>query len=866
MRIPFLHGRRARNAELDEEIRSHLVMAVRDRVARGEEPESARRAVIREFGNVVLIQEVTRAQWRGARLERAARELKQTVRGLWRARAFTLTAVLVLGLGIGLATALFTVVDTVLLRPLPLPAPERVVLLRTQDPGGVDVGMSQDELKQLGSANRTLAGVAGVAHQGASTSTLLDGERALTLRGAWVTGNFFELLGVRPLLGHFFSGRDETPGGTMPSVLVLSYETWHDQFGADSSVIGRPLGNPYTQQSSSIIGVAPPGLAFPAGTEYWTPLVYSILNAVARLAPGASPEAARTEFLATLQQLDARREAPLTLRSATVRTLPDGMLGDVRPQLLVLGCAVALLLLIACVNVGNLVLLRASERGTEVAVRRALGARAFDVVRPLLLESAVLAVAGGLLGLGVARGLLMLLIGMAPPELPRLDVLRLSAAPLELAAVVTVISLLLSGLLPVLAVWRDNVAAPLRLDGRAGNASRARHRTRQILVASQVALALMMLAGAGLLLRSLDHLTRIRLGYRADHLSILTLAEPVNGDDVQAQFIALFDRVAPALQNEAGVASLTPIVADPFYGPQVFTGRWMPAGQPAAEANANPMIPWEVGGSDYFRTMEIPLLRGRGFRETDSEKAPRVAVVSQAIAERFWPGEDPVGKQFRSVWDTAANPWITVVGEAGDIRYRSLREATPTIYFPFRQLFFQGVVAVRTSGSLESMLPALRRAVRIAAPEATLTRAESVDALVRKQFAVPRLSTVLLTGFGLSALLLAAIGLYGVMSAAVRERTRELGIRAALGAQPGQLRKQVLVQAGAIAGAGAVAGLAGALAASHWLRSLLFEVRATDPAALLGAGALLLAVALLAAWIPAWRATRADPLRALRAD
>ncbi len=872
MRLPFFGGAR-REAELEEEIRSHLEMAVRERVARGEDPVEAERAARREFGSIVVVKEVTRRQWAGASLERGFREARQALRGLVRAPGFAGTAVLILGVGIGMATVMFVVADAVLVRPLPVVAADRLVLPRTLDPGGVDVGMTQEELKRLGEGSRTMTAVAGVAHQGAFTVAAVDGERTLALRAAWVTGDFFDVLGVRPALGRLFDARDEVQMGSAGdgAPVVLSYGAWQREFGGDSSVVGRRLGDPYTHASSTIVGVAPPGLAYPAGTEYWTPRVYPILDVVARLAPGATPAMARTEFLSIMREIDRRRIAAgrqgAQIASADVEAFTHAVLGDVRPQILVLVAAVALLLMIAAANVGNLVLLRATTREAEMAVRRSLGARTADIVRPVLLESVALAVGGGLLGLALAHALLAALTRVASPaDLPRLDVVRVGAAPLGVAAAVTLGALLIAGLFPTVAAAHAGLAASLRLDARAGRGGGGRRRLRQTLVASQIALALVMLAGAGLLVRSLERLAHVPLGYRPEHLSVLSLATPVNPDSAMSTFVALYERVAPALRALPDVVSVTPIAIEPFYGAQVFTARWAAAGQTDAEAAANPLIPFEVGGTDYFRTFGIPLYRGRAFLPTDRGGAPRVAVVSRAVAARFWPGENPVGKQIRLVGETGADRWLTVVGEAGDIRYRALRRATPTIYVPWRQFFFQGVVAIRTRAPLAALLPALRDAVRSADPEATVARAESMSELVGRQLALPRLATLVLSGFGAAALLLAAIGLYGVMAAAVRERTHELGVRAALGATPGRLRREVLQQAALIAVAGAAVGVAAALVASRFLRSLLFQVTPADPVALAGAAALLLAVALIAAYVPAWRATRADPARALRAE
>lgn len=803
-------------------------------------------------------------------LRRTPREVRQALRGLRRAPAFTATTTAILALGIGMATAMFAVLDAVLLRPLPVREPDRVVLPRALDPGGVDVGMTEGEIRELGAASRTLEEVAGVAHQGAFTTSLMDGDRMLALQAAWVTGDFFELLDVSPVLGRLFVPGEEVPTGSTGSPVVLSYDTWQRRFGGDSTVIGRRLGNPYTHEASSVVGVAPPGLAYPPGTEYWTPVVYPILDAVARLAPGASPEAARSEFRSIIEEIDRRRAAAGTgsarLVGADIRTFTQAVLGDVRPQLLVLAAAAALLLLVACVDVGNMVLLRSTRRRAELALRRSLGATVADLLRPLLWESVALAVAGGALGVVCADALLHELVRRAPPGVPRLDVLGVSGTPLAAAVCVTLVAVLLATSIPALLSLRGGLASPLRSGPRAGPSGRSRRRLRQGLVASQVALALVMLAGAGLLVRSLDHLTSVDLGYRPDHLSIITLAKPVDGESSAAPFEDLFEHTAPALRAVPGVTSLTPIITTPFYGPQVFTARWAPGGQSEAGARANALIPFEVGGKDYFRTFQIPLLRGRGFRETDGAGAPRVAVVSQAVAERFWPGENPVGRRLRVVGDTAPAAWLTVVGEAGDIRFRSLREPTPTIYLPWRQWFFQGVLALRTTSPLPRILPTLRRTVEGVDPEATIARAETVERLVADQLAVPRLSTFVISGFGLAALLLAAAGLYGVVASTVRERTRELGIRAALGATPARQRRAVLLQAASMTAWGALAGIVGDLVALRFLRPLLFGIRPIDPVSLLGACGLLLAVALGAAWGPARRATHADPARALRTE
>ena len=794
-------------------------------------------------------------------------DLRVALRALRRSPTFTATAVLILGLGIGMAVAMFTVADTVLLRPLPVRDQERIVLPRIVDPRGVDLVVAPTELDELRRESHTMSAIAGEAHQGAFGFVLLDGDRSLVLRAAWVTGNFFDVLGARPALGRLFRSEDESL--TEPSVLVVSYDTWQRRFAGDSAVLGRQLTNPYTRRRYTIVGVAPAGLAYPAGAEYWSPLVYGGgLDVVARLAPTATPAAARAEFLSTMREMYRKQHARdrEVVAGARIRTFSQAVLGDVRPVLQVLTAAVALLLVLACVNVGSLVLLRVATRTHELAVRRSLGATARDIARLLLIETGTLAIVGGSLGFFMAVALLRMLVALEPAGLPRTDLIRLGNAPLAAAVGVTLLAVVLVGVLPALAALQSDLASPLRIDVRSGSETRARKRVRRWFVAVQVALAVVVLAGAGLLARSLDRLLRIDLGYRADRLSLLWLTVPVSRADAEAKFGALLDRIPPALRALPGVTAITPVEAQPFFGPQIFNAPWEVEGRSSSEASENPRIPIEAGGPEYFRTLEIPLLRGRGFLDTDRENAPNVAVVSEAAARLLQLGADPIGQRIRMASDTSAGAWRTVVGIAGDIHFRSLREATPTIYLPSRQYFSQGLFAVRTIGPLGGLLPAMRRAVHDADPEADIVRTETMEDLLADQRALPRLSTQLMSGFGLVAMLLAAVGLYGLMASVVREQTREIGVRMALGATPGRLRRDVLGAALSLTSVGAGVGLVVALLSSRLLTALLFQVSPTDPIALAGACVVLLGVGVGAAFLPACRAMRTDPAQALRVE
>ncbi len=788
-------------------------------------------------------------------------DVRLALRGFRRTPAFTAAVVAILALGIGMASTMAAVTDAVLRRPLPVEAPDCVVTLWPTR-GRTEVSLLPADLERLRHDTRTMRAIAGFVHWGAFPFAVMDGDRPLVLPQSRVTGNFFDVLGTRPVLGRLLRPEDDVAGAS--PVIVLSYGTWRRDFGGNPAVIGRRLHLSSFGVDVTVVGVAPPGLDYPLGTAYWAPLATTgqgVVDLVARLVPNATPSAAGAEVLATMQ----RQHPDLQLSGADVHGLEEAIVGRVRPALLVLTAAVALLLLIACVNVGSLLLLRASRRAREIAVRRAIGASTGDVVRQLVVESAMLGIVGGVVGAGVAAALLRVMSAFALGRVPRGDVVAAAGTPVVLCAAVTVLTVLLCGVLPALAGARGAPASALRTDARSGSGTRARRRARASLVASQVALAVVMLAGAGLLGRSLARLEGLDLGYRADGLSFFQVTFSMARFDTEAKYTALIDRVYTRLRDVPGVAALTPVLIPPFLGPNVWTWRPDLWEQSPTEAERNPLVPVETGGTDYFRTLGISIVGGRGFLESDRQGAPQVAVVSEAAARRLWPGEDPIGKRLRyGVLDSTQ--WRTVVGVARDIHYRSLRDATPTIFLPWRQSITQGMFAVRITGDRDAVFMAIRRAVHELDPDADLWHPQTMDDYLAGPMAQPRASAVLLSGFAVVALLLAAIGLYGALASAVGERTRELGIRSALGATPARLRREVLGQALAVCGVGAVAGIAGALAASRLLTALLYEVSPTDPAALLGACAVLLGVAAVAAYLPARRATRIDPARALRAE
>ena len=817
-------------------------------------------------------------------------DLRLALRALRRTPTFTATAVLILALGIGTASAMFTVFQSVVVRRLPVQNPDRIVELSGVAKGAArELPITLDPFRRFRQENRTLQSVGGFAHWGAVAAPVTDGDRQLLLRQATVTGNFFHVLGAAPILGRLLRPEDEReygPNATNANALVavISYDAWRRSFGGDSAVIGRHLRLPDMKWNPTIVGVAPPGLDYPRGAELWTPNVYAGgMDLVARLAPRATLDAARADYLAFVKRDPDYLKAGLADHiGARAEPLERMVLGDVKTALITLTTAVAVLLLLACVNIGNLLLLHAAGRTRELAVRRALGAGSAAIVQQLSAESAVLGIGGGVLGFGLAQVLLSVFLRLAPAGLPRLDMVRIAPAPLAIAAAATVLAVLLFSLLPVVSTVRCDLSSQLRADARSGTEGRRLRAVRRTLVASQIALALVLLSGAGLLVRSFARLSGLDMGFATSHLSVLGVSMPwdkwvawCGGAPPKVDSAAtnrfrkcmdgwsfqFHDQLVTGFRAIPGVEKASPVAVPPFLGSNVFMTRLMAAGQSEGESSANPWVGMDFVGPEYFDAIGLPILRGRGFTDADREGSPNVAVVTQTIANRFWPGEDPIGKQVRQA---AGSPVITVVGLVGDFHFREHRQATPMLIRPYRQDFAQGNLVIRTQGALATLLPAIRKAVQAVDPDAALVEARTMDEVIAPQLAQPRLNALLLSAFAFAAVLLAAIGLYGIMASAVSHQTRDLGVRLALGATPDRLRAMILRQALTVAGAGALTGLLGALAGSRLITSMLFEVTPTDPVALLGACGLLLAVALLAAYIPARRATRVDPMVALR--
>ena len=873
------------DADVDDELRFHLEQRIADYEHSGMPRADAERAARARLGDLGAVERQLRAHdhqraRRGnllRRLDLVTADLRIALRSLARSPGMAIATTAILAIGIGMAVAMSTVVRTVIVQHLPIQEQQRVVVLHAFV-GNNELLLPAADQKAFRRDTRTLRDVAGVGLLQIASPNLIGGA-TYTLRSAPVTGNFFQLLGARPVLGRLIQPSDDANG--LQHAVVLSYRAWKEKFGGDSSVIGKHNSDPWDPDfhlaDYVIVGVAPPGLDFPAGVDNWYTYVgdprgtYVGTVTIGRLAPGATVGAARAEWLAFRDRAYTRTRAAshvggqshVTRAEAT--SLTEEVLGSSTTVLGILAAAVALLFLIACLNVGNLLLLRTAARSHELAVRRAVGASFGDILWALLAEGVVIALLGGIAGFFAAELLLHALVAAAPVQLPRFENISLAGAPVLTAAIISLAATLLFGVAPGLVVAGGNVASPLRIDTRAGGRTRQRRRIQQILVAAQTALALVTLAGAGLLIHSLERLESIDLGFNPSHLATFELTYPLSTYNSAAKLSALGKELLPVFRATPGVTSVSTVVAPPFldvdYG-MVGVAR---EGAPATDTAA--LVASGLGDPDLFRTLGIPLIRGRAFLASDDAHAPPVVVVSQALAEQLWPGENPIGKRAGRLV-AGRMTWSTVVGEVGDAHLRALRVATPTVYFPWEQFSpgWSATVAVRTSADFATVLPSLRHAIARVDPRLTIWDAHSFDDLLGAQLATPRLSGFLLGAFALIALLLAAIGLYGVMTFTVREETREIGLRMALGAGPERVRRDVLRRALSVIAVGGAAGLVGALASSRVLAGLLFQVQPVDPLSLGAVCVLLGLVALAAAYLPARRATRVDPAIALRSE
>ncbi len=861
-----------KQSALEQEISAHLRMSARDHEDRGASPQQAAEAARREFGNIAVVEHVTRDQWRGRWLEDLTQDLRHGARLLRRNLAFTIIAVLTLALGIGANTAIFSLVNGILLRPLPYAHPNELVSINGSFPKGALVALRER------SKTMDLAAYA----EGYEFNLTGLGD-PIRLSGTPVSAELFSILGSEPAIGRTFHSGDDAAGKN--SFVILSNSLWQRQFNSDPNVIGHLITLDGTQRQ--IVGVMPANFHFPTPqTEVWIPLNIDPRDAhtywggdfmptIARLRPGATLQQADTEIRFLQPQIATMFPWPMPKTwnpDLSAVSLQTGLIGDVRERLLILLVAVVLVLLIACANVANLTLSRASVREKEIAIRASMGAARHRIIRQLITESVLMASFGGALGLLLADLALTLLKSTLPADTPGLLSVAIDWRVLLFTAVLVVLTGIASGVAPAFHSSRTELTESLKAGGRGSTLARGR-RVRAILVVGELALAVLLVSGAGLLIRSLWALSHVNPGFRSDNVLTARVTPNENFCADQGRCFSFYRdllreiRALPGV-NEAALISTLPLGGRLQKRSSDVEGYVPDAQKPAPLFWLNSVSP------GYFNSMRIPILSGREFTEADTSGNPRSIIISAETARRYFPSQDAVGKHIRLI---GQQDWCTIVGIANDVRAYDLRRNLPTwmdgmVYVPY------GPGATLEDGSVPaemtlvlrstSAAPQLEQSIRAVAlslnPEAPVSEVKAMPQILSGAADAPRSIASLFAAFAALALVLGIIGIYGVISFFVGQRTREIGIRIAMGAQRRDILKLVINEGLTLTIIGIVVGLASALALTRFLGSFLYGVSATDPLDFAAVAALFAIVALAASYIPARRAMRVDPLTALR--
>ena len=795
-------------------------------------------------------------------------DLRFATRMLWKDRTFTLVAALALALGIGANTAIFSIVQAVLLEPLPYANPDRIMSL-TEERNSRRMTVSPPNFLDWKGQNQTFERVAAYNE---ATLTLAGAAEPERLDAAMVGPELFDVLGVRPMLGRGFLAEEALPGRAR--AVVLGHGLWQRRFGSDPGMVGRTL----TVDSAPhvVVGVMPPGFTFPGDVDLWVPLVLTerdtgpnqrgahYLSAVGRLRADVSIDRARADLNRIEQAIAAEFPAKVAGYSVSVEPLLDSIVGDVRRPLWMLLGAVVFVLLIACANVSNLLLARATTRRSEIAVRTALGAGRWRIVRQLLAESVLLALTAGLVGAGPAAWAVRALGTMLPSDLPRAAAIGVDGRVLFFSVAVSLVTGVVFGLAPALYASTPDLAAFLKDARRDGSASGGRRGVRSLLVAVEVALALVLLAGAGLAIRSFDRLSSVDPGFNGAGVLSANVALPEARYPDGPSVIRFYRQFIERVSAQPGVTVAGAVMMPPL-SPNGFGGSFSIIGRTPEEASESMQVRPATPG--YFEALRIPLRRGRLIAAADKEGSPRVALISEDAARKFWPGEDAIGRRIRiHVGIYATDTEREIVGVVGNVKTGSLAaDARPVVYVPHAQYPSDVMTLfVRGTGEAMTLLPAVKAPLGQLDHEVALTNVRPVAALVSASVAAPRFRMVLLGSFAAIALVLAAVGLYGVMAFSVSQRQTEIGLRIALGADAREVLRLVLIQGLIPVAVGIACGLAGALGLTRLMSGLLYEVKPFDPLTFGAVAGLLAAVAVIACYLPARRATAVDPMIAMR--
>jgi putative ABC transport system permease protein len=835
-------------------------------------PADARRAALASFGDVTRVKEAARDVRGGGIVETIIQDVRFGLRMLTKNPGFTVVAVIALALGIGVNSAIFSVVNTVLLRPLPYKDPERLVMVFEDDsrhgyPRDTPAPANYVDWRDQNKVFESMAAMADLSFNltGLGEPERLDGKR--------VSASLFPILGVEPQFGRWFAPEEDQPGEN--HVVILSHALWQRRFGSDAGIVGKTITmNGY---SFSVVGVMPASFRFPtADDQFWIPIAFTqaeaarrgahFLQVVARIKPGVTLEQARAEMstiAARLQQQYPEQNIDL---GAAVVPLHEQLVGNIKPALLVLLGAVGFVLLVACANVANLLLARAAVRQKEIATRTALGASRLRLIRQFLTESVLLATIGGGIGLLLSVWGVRLLKAFIPPNISQAKEITVDVKVLLFTLAVSLLTGLVFGLAPAAQATKFNLNETLKEGGRDSAAGSRGNRIRGVLVVSEVALSLVLLIGAGLLINSFLRLRNVDPGFRAGNLLTMSIALPAQKYPDQARRAAFYTEMLRRVEALPGVRSAAVTSQIPLIK-QGDTGNITIEGRPEPPPGQELMVAIRIVSPHYFPTMGMQLQRGRAFGDQDRADAPAAVVISESMARRYWPGEDPTGKRICPGKPESPDDWATIVGVVNDVRQFGLdAESKPQIYLTYQQsgYFSPRHLVVGTNVEPHSLAASVRGAVWGIDRDQPVSNIRTMEEVLAESIARQRFSTLLLGIFGVVALVLAAVGIYGVMSYSVSQRTHEIGIRMALGAQKWDVLKLAVGQALKLVMIGVAVGLAASVVLTRVMKSLLFGVSSTDPVTFVVISLVLVGAGALASYIPARRATKVDPMIALR--
>ncbi len=872
----LLNGRKM-SRDLDEEIRAHVELMAEEKMAKGMKPDEARRESRMEAGGIEQVKENVRSNRAGAWLDVLAQDVRFGIRVLIKNPGFTLVAVLALALGIGANTAMFSIVNSVLLRPLPYAQPERLVKLWTRF---TNIGLPDDqnwisapEFRDITELNKSLSDLAAFTNVNFNITTSGTANRVL---GAQVSPGFFAILGVNAERGRVFAKEEGEKGHD--TVLLLSHGLWERRFGADPGITGKQIIA--NGQSFTVVGVLPAGFDYPNQSEMWSPLSFAPSDLtpdnrgnhqyemIGRLKPGVAFGQARADLdLVGREMTQQHGEYPYAKFDFTVTAMPliQDIAGDVKQPLWILMTAVALVLLIACANLAGLLLVRATSREREIAIRIALGAGGRRIVRQLITESLLLSLLGGVIGMILAPIALRMLAQSNAVALPRVVGTQIDLPVLLFTTALSLATGVLFGILPALQVIRDVNCTALREGGRSQTVGASSRRLRRLLVTGETAIALILLVSAGLLFKSFVRVLEVNPGFRADGVLKMTTALPPEKYATDEQVAAFFRQALERIKqlpgvDSAGFLDTIPLGDGNESGTVTVDTQSVPLDRTAFEADQRAVTP------GLFKTLGIPLLRGRDFSEGDTATSTPVAVIDETMAELYWPGQDPIGKRVHRGGGGSKSPWRTIVGEVGHVRYRTLEARSRTeLYMPEEQVAASTMsILVHTSGDPLALASSVEKEIQAIDPDQPVYRVRTMTQVMAESVARRKLGATLLGVFAGLALLLSVLGIYGVIAFDVAQRTNEIGIRVALGAQRISIIQLMLSDGLRPVLIGIVTGLVGGAICGRLIRSMLFDARPLDGFVLIGVALVMAAVACMACLFPAWRAARLDPMNALR--